>query len=89
MIDSQTGEVKFGQRSKVGSKHVNVPFFIKYKPTLKKMAQILKKLGTYYIRMNLLSEYLLLISWFPTAVQENQVAIWFVLCFTFWKKNFL
>ena len=40
MIDSQMEEVKFGQRTKVGSKHVDV----------------LKKLGTYYTRMNLLSE---------------------------------
>ena len=45
-IDSQMGEVKFGQRLKTGSKQAGfgVPFVITYHPKLKKIAQIIKKL---------------------------------------------
>ena len=39
-------------------------------------------MNTQYITMNLLSEYLLLYQWFPYAVHENEITIWFRLSFT-------
>ena len=55
-----------GQRLNAGSKQagIAVPFVATYHPKLKKK-------NTYYIRMNLLSEYLFLRQWFPKAAQEN------------------
>ena len=81
MIDSQMGKAKCDERSKAGSTQTGVPFVIIYHPKLEKIAHIMKKLED--LRINLLSKYLLHHQSFPTAVQENEVPIWFVLSFTF------
>ena len=72
MIDSQMAKVKFGQKKSRELKSVTgVPFVITYHPKLREIASIWKSIKTFFIKMKLLNESLLLFEWFHIVMLES------------------